>query len=100
MAHELQGLIDQARESEFSHVVVGIDPEAVSYTHLDVYKRQEEGLPKAASLDPGRKQIKGAAGNDRASCHDSTRVIELCCRLRRKAFRNEVTTIPNGRGKP
>jgi hypothetical protein len=27
MAHELQGLIDQARESEFSHVVVGIDPE-------------------------------------------------------------------------
>ena len=27
MAHELQGLIDQARESEFSHVVAGIDPE-------------------------------------------------------------------------
>ena len=29
MAHELQGLIDQARESEFSHVVVGIDPEGL-----------------------------------------------------------------------
>ena len=27
MAHELQGLIDQAQASEFSHVVVGIDPE-------------------------------------------------------------------------
>ena len=28
MAHELQGLIDQARESEFSHVV-GEDPEGL-----------------------------------------------------------------------
>jgi hypothetical protein len=27
MPHELQGLIDQAQASEFSHVVVGIDPE-------------------------------------------------------------------------
>ena len=29
MAHELQGLIDQARESEFSHVVVGEDPDGL-----------------------------------------------------------------------
>lgn len=27
MPHELQGLIDQAQASEFSHVVVGMDPE-------------------------------------------------------------------------
>ena len=27
MTHELQGLIDQARKSKFSHVAVGIDPE-------------------------------------------------------------------------
>ena len=27
MRHELQDLIDQAKESEFSHVVVGMDPE-------------------------------------------------------------------------
>ena len=29
MAHELQGLIDQAQASEFSHVVVGEDPEGL-----------------------------------------------------------------------
>jgi hypothetical protein len=29
MAHELQGLIDQAQVSEFSHVVVGEDPEGL-----------------------------------------------------------------------
>jgi hypothetical protein len=29
MTHELQGLIDQAQANEFSHVVVGEDPEGL-----------------------------------------------------------------------
>jgi hypothetical protein len=31
VTHELQGLIDQAQASEFSHVVVGLDPEGIRW---------------------------------------------------------------------
>jgi hypothetical protein len=31
MAHPLQGLIDQAQASDFSHVVVGLDPEGIRW---------------------------------------------------------------------
>ena len=36
----LQGLDAAGKDGVVTHVMSGLNPEAVSYTHLDVYKRQ------------------------------------------------------------
>jgi hypothetical protein len=49
MAHELQGLIDQAEASEFSHIVVGVTEEGIRW------RTQTESACKTIALVLGEE---------------------------------------------